>query len=200
MSSMTDIGLQGPEALSQPTPPSGNTLSRAVFSDDHFEELVHRFGIHMNEVVWDVSVPMMGDRPVVDDEIIRSGLTTNQRLHLGITSSLAEDELIISLSNLHNSRSDTAVQKIKPPFIGDVESGVFAHSTEHDEYDEFVASLSADGTMNILGFNGDAEPVTLFSGNNPGSDDYYRGIRFLHRMMFIPVMGGPRKPLNPSLS
>lgn len=197
---MTDIELQGPEASIQPTPPTGNTLSRAVFSDDHFEELVHRFGIHMNEVVWDVSVPMIGDRPVVNDELIRSGLTTNQRLHLGITSSIAEDELIVSLSNLHNSRSDTTVQKIKPPFTGDVDSGVFAQNTEHDLYDEVVTTLSADGALNILGFNGDTAPTVLFSGSSPGHDDYYRGIRFLHRMMYIPVMGGPRKPLDPSLS
>lgn len=174
-------------------PGAGNYLSRHVMEGDDLHDLIDTHKIDSEPVVWDVGVPMLDDRPVVDDRLIHDGLTHNQRANLSIGFD-EENGLIVALTTMHASMSDLSPLDFKPPVIQDAESGVFSPTTQHDSYTSIWINLSRNGSIGFYAAKKDTGPITLFQAESPASQEYERCITFIERMLHIPRDG--RKPLN----
>ena len=179
---------------------SGNYLSRKVLHGGDLEKLKAHYRIDQEPVSWDVGVPLLENRPVIDRNQIDP---TQIRKSRGTLTVAAGDEIggvKIRIGDLYRSTYDKTPITIGPPQVGDESQGLCAPGTESGLFGAFDFMLQGDGTITFCGVTPGAssELVELYSGNSPQDPTYAHLINFAERMITIPTGEGLRTPIEPA--
>lgn len=176
--------------------PQGNYLSRQVFGSPDLASLKDTYGIDRQIQRWDVTVPFLGDRPVMDDTLVNGGQTTKKRGMLGLQCA-PDGSIVVNLSEIRASRTDATPQTLQPPLIGGVATGVFSAESASEPLVQLQAILESNGNISVFGERVDGQAVGVFSANDPRNTDYERFINFFKRMLAVPQSEGVnRTPRN----
>ncbi len=176
---------------------SGNYLSRKVLDGLDLEKLKNEYSIDTQPVSWDVGVPLLDSRPVIDRNHIDPTQIKKSRGKLTIFTDPGTKDLSIKISGLYQSAYDNTPIKIGPPLVGDEALGLCAPGAENGLFDGFDFSLKPDGTLTFMGTSHDSQesPAELFHGDNPNDATYSHLMNFAERMVTIPIGEGYRRPL-----
>lgn len=179
--------------------PLGNTLSRRVLGGEDLQKLVDTFRIGETPTYWDVSIPTVDNRPVIDRSRIVPGEVQKARGHLGIATNADKSQLSITVTNPYKSRYDTTPKKIGLPLIGDVKDSIFSPDPEPNVYSGLAFDLDSSGKVSFSVVDEDGAPTPVFEGNDTRDPEYEHMMSFARRMLIIPFHEGPRRPVVPGV-
>lgn len=177
----------------------GNTLSRRIMDGEDLRKLVDTFGVDQQMTYWDVSIPMVDRRPVIDRSRIIPGEVQKARGNLGIETNPDKTQLAIRITNPHKSRYDATPVGIGLPLIGHAEGSVFSPVESPEEFAGLQFELDKSGRISfgVVANTGDVSSV--YEGGNPQDVDYGHMINFARRMLIIPFHEGARRPIVPGV-
>lgn len=187
------------DTLSGEQAKEGNYLSRKVFEGNDLEKLKSTYAVETGLVSWDVGVPLLDGRPVIDRNHIDPTQIRKSRGTLSIFSDPTTSDLRISVGSFYQSAYDKTPIQIGPPLVGDEAQGLCAPSTENGVFEGFDLTLQSDGMLTFAGISQQTtgEPVELFKGSSPHDATYAHLINYAERMITIPVAEGHRRPIEP---
>lgn len=175
--------------------------TKRIFDNEDLMKLQERTEIDSMPQIWDVGVPMVGDRPALDDMLVKSGRTHKERVAL--TLALEDDGNVFtaSITNRHVSRTDTAVLPFGVPMVTEMpDTSIFSELASSIESFGFMKlSIGKDGSVKLLGAPDESqEPSTILDvSGQPGSPDHIVALNFAERMLAIPFFDGVfRAPLS----
>lgn len=171
-----------------------NLTARRIFEGEDLAKLTETTPIKDNVVTWDVSVPLRDDRLVFNDEVVRQGAYEKKRIELGL--SYIDSRLVVTLSNLHASRSIADPEMFGRPVMSD-DGDIFSpeHGAE-DSFDTLLLAIDATGQLDMYGISGD-EAQTIYSGDSDRDDNYQRCANIAERMLRVPLLEGTlRAPIK----
>ncbi len=159
-----------------------------LFRSDELRALVDRAKINEAAVIWDVGMPMIDDRPVLDDSLIRSGVTRKERVEMTASYDQVQGSLMIELSNRHLSRDDTKRSSFGVPIISDAQVGSIFRSGPVDLFEGLRLAISRTGHVRMDGISEGEIDQSLFAADYPVDPDYDRTINFALRMLRVPMI------------
>lgn len=174
-------------------------LVAKIFASEDLFSLIDRAEIDKAAQVWDVGVPLVGDRPALDDTYLKAGLTHKERVNLSIGIG-QQGQLTIGVTNRHPSRTDQSVHAIGVPVVSDAEDGsIFSGVNGSSLYGGLQLSIAIDGEVTLAGegLPGEPDSEILFSDRASHNADYDRCINFAERMLRVPLLEGQfRAPIG----
>ena len=177
---------------------AGNYLSRKVLNGIDLEKLKNEYGVDAQPVAWDVGVPLLDGRPVIDRNHIDPTQIRKSRGTLTIHVDPTTNDLRINIANLYQSAYDKTPIQIGPPLVGDEAQGLCAPEIESGIFDGFDFALQSDGTLTFAGASKETPggTIELFRGDDPHDVTYAHLVNFAERMVTIPTGEGYRRPLE----